>query len=284
MGARILIIEDNPANLELMSYLLRAYGHRVRSAMDGESGLEAVRREVPELIVCDLQLPRLDGYGVLARLRQHPAFGCIPIVAVTAFAMVGDREKVLAAGFDGYITKPISPETFVPQVESFLSPAERAQPRPAAPAAAEEPPPPALPRRATLLVVDDSPVNVALVRSTLEPFGYEIVAARSKAEALDLARRRRPDLILSDVHMPQGDGYELIRAVKADSLLRDVPFVFISSTIWPQQDLREGLGLGAAEFILRPIEPGALLARIEACLPLGGDEDALSPPDEDEGD
>ncbi|MGH9362053.1 MAG: response regulator, partial [Thermoanaerobaculia bacterium] len=120
MGARLLIIEDNPANLALMSYLLHAYGHEVRSAMDGESGLEEVRRNAPELVICDLQLPRLDGYGVLARLRQHPVFGAIPVVAVTAFAMVGDRDRVLAAGFDGYIAKPISPETFVRQVEAFL--------------------------------------------------------------------------------------------------------------------------------------------------------------------
>src|SRR5689334_18532480 len=120
MGARILVIEDNPANLELMSYLLTAFGHTVLSAMDGEEGLEAARRENPDLIVCDIQIPKIHGLEVAQRLKSHPALRKIPLVAVTAFAMVGDRDKVLAAGFDGYIAKPIVPDKFTEQVCAFL--------------------------------------------------------------------------------------------------------------------------------------------------------------------
>lgn len=117
---RILVIEDNPANLELMSYLLKAFGYAVVSAADGVAGLEAARREMIDLIVCDVHLPLLDGYGVAASLKKHPVLRRIPLVAVTALAMVGDREKLLAAGFDGYIAKPIEPEKFVEQLEAFL--------------------------------------------------------------------------------------------------------------------------------------------------------------------
>jgi two-component system, cell cycle response regulator DivK len=120
MPARILIIEDNPTNLELMSFLLGAHGHTVLSAHDGESGIELARSERPDLILCDVQLPRLDGYGVVRLLKSEAASRSIPLIAVTAFAMVGDRDKMLAAGFDGYLPKPITPETFVGEVDLYL--------------------------------------------------------------------------------------------------------------------------------------------------------------------
>lgn len=120
MGYRILVIEDNPTNLELMTYLLKAFGHSTTSAGDGEAGVEMALATKPDLILCDLALPKLDGFGVARRLKAEPSVAAIPLIAVTASAMVGDRDKVLATGFDGYITKPITPESFVTEVEGFL--------------------------------------------------------------------------------------------------------------------------------------------------------------------
>lgn len=123
--ARILLIEDNEANLELMTYLLTAFGYTPLVAHDGEEGLERARRERPEAIVCDVQLPGIDGFGVAASLAADPVLRDVPLIAVTALAMVGDRDRVLAAGFDGYIDKPIVPERFVAQIEAFLPPDRR---------------------------------------------------------------------------------------------------------------------------------------------------------------
>ncbi len=120
MAARILIIEDNPANMELMVYLLEAFGHTPLQAYDGEQGVALALREMPSLIVCDVHLPKLDGYGVVSFLKNDAALCTIPIIAVTALAMVGDREKLMSSGFDGYIGKPIEPELFVSQIEEFL--------------------------------------------------------------------------------------------------------------------------------------------------------------------
>ena len=120
MGSRILVIEDNPTNMELMTYLLNAFGHTTITARDGEEGMEAALRHAPDLILCDLALPKLDGYGVARRLRAEPGLRTVPLIAVTASAMVGDRDKVIAVGFDGYISKPITPETFVAEVESYI--------------------------------------------------------------------------------------------------------------------------------------------------------------------
>ena len=122
MGSRILIIEDNATNLELMTYLLKAFGHTTIVATDGEQGVEVALRTAPELILCDLALPKLDGYGVARQLKAAPGLHRVPLIAVTASAMVGDRDKALGMGFDGYITKPIEPETFVTEVEGYLRP------------------------------------------------------------------------------------------------------------------------------------------------------------------
>ncbi len=118
--ARILVIEDNPTNLQLVVYLLRAFGHEVTGATDGGEGIDIARRDIPDLVLLDIHMPKMDGYEVGSRLRNEPGCRTIPIVAVTALAMVGDREKLLAAGFDGYIPKPIEPETFSAKVQEFL--------------------------------------------------------------------------------------------------------------------------------------------------------------------
>jgi two-component system cell cycle response regulator len=120
MPARILVIEDNNANLDLMTYLLKAFGHTTLVARDGEEGLETAYREALDLIICDIELPKVEGYEIARRLKSHSTLRNIPLIAVTAFAMVDDREKVMAAGFNGYIAKPIEPELFVGQVEAYL--------------------------------------------------------------------------------------------------------------------------------------------------------------------
>lgn len=120
MAARILVVEDNPASMELMGYLLQAAGHELLFAHDGREAIEIAERERPAAIVCDINLPRLDGYGILHHIKEHSGLKHIPCIAVTALAMVGDREKLLDAGFDGYISKPLAPETFVSDIEGFL--------------------------------------------------------------------------------------------------------------------------------------------------------------------
>ena len=266
MAARILVIEDNPTNLTLMGYLLKAFGHIVLTAIDGEQGLEAVRSEVPDLIICDVQIPKLDGYEVAKQLKNHPTLCKIPLIAVTALAMVGDREKMLAAGFDGYIPKPIDPEAFVPEVEALLHSTNSSLHHPVPPLAVQSPTRQINPATATILVVDNSTVNLSLMQITLEPCGYHVICAYDAEEALTLMRQTPLDLILSDVHMPRQDGYALIKAVKADPQLRAIPFAFISSTLWPEKDREIGLALGAVKFIVRPIGLRALLAAIEECL------------------
>ena len=121
MSARVLVIEDNASSLELMIYLLGSFGHMAFRACDGEEGIQVARSERPDLILCDVQLPAMDGHEVCRRLKNDPVLRSIPLVALTAYAMVGDREKMLAEGFDGYLSKPVNPEQVMDQLAPFLS-------------------------------------------------------------------------------------------------------------------------------------------------------------------
>lgn len=267
MSARILVIEDNPDNMELMTYLLRAYGHTALAANDGESGVEMTRRELPDLILCDIHLPKMDGYQLIRELKGDAASRRIPIVAVTALAMVGDREKMMAAGFDGYIAKPIMPETFIGQVEEFLRKDLRSQARTVVTETEPEPDPPKdrVPRGA-ILVVDDSEVNRELVRSILEPSGYAVTRVPCVRLALEAAQRNAFDLFVCDLHLPDVDGWDFLRTIKADPRLKSIPVMILTASVWGETDRARAQQMGANCFVMRPIEAEALLHEIESCL------------------
>lgn len=264
MTTRILVIEDNPTNMQLLVYLLEAFGYRPLCAVDGEQGLNVALREKPALIICDIQLPKLNGYEVARLFKSHPVLRDIPLIAMTAFAMVGDRERLLAAGFDAYFSKPIEPESFIQWLRHYLPRGYQPPPPAPAPAGVAAPSPPT--KNCTLLVLDNTPSNLALARSLFESLGYQVHTASNIREALRQAQALLPDLILSDICMAEGNGYDFIKLVKADPQLRAIPFVFITSTKVEEADRAAGRALGAAKHIIRPIEAQALVAEIEACL------------------
>lgn len=118
----ILVVEDNKASSDLMAYLLRAAGHQVLTCTDGADAIQIAGRQHPRVIVMDLQLERMSGIEAAALLAADPQLRAIPRIAVTAYAMVGDRDRVLKAGFQGYIGKPIEPTTFAAQIKAFFVP------------------------------------------------------------------------------------------------------------------------------------------------------------------
>lgn len=120
MNKRILLIEDNAQNRYLANFLLESRGWEMVHAEDGPTGVALAAQVVPALILLDIQLPGMDGYAVAQALRSDPALRDIPIIAVTSYAMAGDRERCLAAGCNGYIEKPIDPQTFAEEVERYI--------------------------------------------------------------------------------------------------------------------------------------------------------------------
>jgi len=118
---KILLVEDNPVNRRLAEFLLRSQGYQVRAATNAQEAFDTIKAERPDLILMDVQLPGMDGLEATRKLKAEPTTRDIPVVAVTSYAMKGDREKALAAGCSGYITKPIDKDTFVREVATVLS-------------------------------------------------------------------------------------------------------------------------------------------------------------------
>lgn len=120
MAYRILLVEDNPASLELMRYLLHSGGYETLLATNGQEALEHLSRTLPDLVLTDIQMPMLDGYELLSHIRANPGTRGLLVVALTAYSMPGDHERVIGAGFDGYMSKPIDPETILDELRHFL--------------------------------------------------------------------------------------------------------------------------------------------------------------------
>lgn len=120
MDKTILLVEDNEVNRRLAGFLLRSQGYQVREATTAAEAFEMLKNDRPDLIVMDIQLPGMDGLEITRKLKEQPATADIPVVAVTSFAMKGDREKALAAGCAGYVTKPIDKATFIQEVAAHV--------------------------------------------------------------------------------------------------------------------------------------------------------------------
>lgn len=126
--SRVLVIEDNEQNMYLVSFILEKNGYEVIQAWNGDEGVNLAVLNEPDLILLDIQLPVMDGYSVARAIRKKPSLAKTPMIAVTSYAMPGDRDQAMAAGCTGYIEKPIDPENFMLQVEQFVKGEERDNP------------------------------------------------------------------------------------------------------------------------------------------------------------
>jgi two-component system, cell cycle response regulator DivK len=120
MKQKILIIEDNEQNMYMLTYLLESNNYVVLQSFNGPDGIALAYKTAPDAILLDIQLPEMDGYSVARELRKNKDLNLIPIIAVTSYAMTGDKEKAFEAGATGYIEKPIDPDTFISQMEVFI--------------------------------------------------------------------------------------------------------------------------------------------------------------------
>jgi len=120
MKGRILIVEDNPLNMRLLEMVLRAKSYTLLKATNGEEALDMAMREQPDLIIMDIQLPKINGLEVTRKLRETPAFSHTPIIGVTAYAMKGDKEKVIESGCDAYLSKPINTRELPEMIAEML--------------------------------------------------------------------------------------------------------------------------------------------------------------------
>ena len=241
--------------------LLEAEHHEVFAVSDGREAVARAREIAPDLILMDLSLPILSGWEATRLIRADPATASIPVLAVTAHAMQGDRERALAAGCDGFIPKPINEETFAARVASYLGgqPSSRAP----GPARGDELPGGGPGR---ILVVDDQPDVARLLQEDLQADGHEVVAATSAAQALrDFESDGRFDLCVIDVMLGAESGYALTQTLSQRST-EFVPVLLLTAgTI----DREKGFDVGADDFIGKPIETVELRARARSLIRVG---------------
>ena len=267
----ILIVDDNPVNLKLARISLESEGYDVRTATDGEEAMVILREFRPRLILMDIQLPGVDGLELTRRLKADPATSDIIVVAVTAYAMKGDREKALSAGCDGYITKPIDPIQLPVQIGDYLG---RLGDAPVADVAGANPSPiasvpasTASPHKVagTILVVEDNPTTRKMFRVALASAGYEVLEAGDAGTALEMAARRPPDLIIQDLVLPDMDGLELVRRLRKQLGDTTVP-IFCASGFLSKLDEARSMKGGFSWVLVKPVDPILLVDLVKAHL------------------
>ncbi len=256
----VLVIEDNPTNLDLVQYLLHTLAHRVLVAVDGPAGLKIAREQLPDLVLCDVQLPGMDGYQLVRQLKQDPSTARLTVYAVTALAMVGDREAALRAGFDGYIAKPIIPEEFMRLIASILL--DSRTPGAPTPEPTGQETPQAAGTGPTVLVVDDSDSNLYLLSIWLGRAGFLFLGARTVQEGLRQAEVHRPAIIVCDLHLGLESGHTLVSEIRAHPFLSKTPVLLTSATE------AEAPGPDSSKVLLRD-EPERVIAAIRQLLSQG---------------
>lgn len=264
---RILVIEDNPKNRKLIRSLLEIHHFEVLEAPDAEAGIQMAGSCSPDLILMDIQLPGMDGLQATRIIKKTPELKDIGIVALTSYAMEGDSQKAEAAGCDGYLTKPIDTRRFIDDITPYLP--QKADAAGAKGLGPDEVEPP------KLLIVDDDPMNLKLLRAKLSKDYSRIVEAADGMSALEKANETLPDIILLDVMMPGLDGFEVTRQLKANPDTKEIPIILITALDGHDYKVM-GYEAGADDFLNKPINTFELLTRVKSLLQMKQCQDRLS--------
>ncbi len=256
---RVLIVDDEPDVVASIRFALESEGIECLEAENGPAALKLAIREHPDLILLDIMMPDMNGFEVAKLLKFNEEYRGIIIVMLTARTQFEDIAVGVETGADEYITKPFDMDFLVREVKQQLH--RRFRPVAPAPKARARPP------RKRILIVDDEPDVAHSVRYRLEFEGFECLVAEDGAQALEMARRDKPDLILLDVMLPKITGYGVARLLRLDDACRDVPVLMVTG-IGPGKYARWACESGVDEYITKPFDMDALVARIRQLLNL----------------
>ncbi len=259
---KVLIVEDNEMNLDMLSRRLTRRGYDVVAAIDGLAGVEAAKRERPDIVLMDMSLPELDGFEATRRVKAAPESSFIPVLALTAHALSEDRERCLAAGCDDFDTKPVQIDRLVNKIEALIERTRHQRPPDPEPPPVVETPKVA---PARVLVIDDNEANRILLSRRLEKEGYVVTCVNDGQEGLDTLANSAFDLVLCDIMMPKLNGFEVLERIKGAEELRHLPVIMISA-LDEMKGIVRAIEMGAEDYLPKPFDPVLLRARIEASL------------------
>jgi diguanylate cyclase (GGDEF)-like protein len=234
---KVLIVEDNPISRKLTRVALEADGLSVTEAPDGKSAIDAVTREIPDLILQDILLPDIDGFDLFGRLRSLPGAEKTPILALTGLISKGDEARLPEANFADYLFKPVDPSFLVSTVRAHLAASKTSVAMPG--------------HGRVVLAVDDDPKQLKLLATYLANLGFGVTTAKDGAEALAKAETTFPDAVISDVLMPRLDGFELCLAIRKHRRLNKIPVILLTNNYGDAGDKQLAADIGANALVMR---------------------------------
>jgi len=252
MTGKIMVVDDNAATRRMVRNALTRNGHDVIEAADGQTALELMKSEQPRVVLQDLGLPDTDGYQLVGELRRLARGTDVSILAFSGMVSDLDEARISRVGFDDIIAKPIAPARLVPLIEAHL---------PQTPAVGAQ-----FGHGRRLVIADDDPMQLKLAMFRLSRLGFEVEAVRDGLTALEAARRRTPDVLVSDVMMPQLDGFSLAMAVRQEPSLRSVPVVLVTSSYVDPADRELARRAGASDLVPRTPELAELIESLRTTL------------------
>jgi len=245
-ATKILIVDDSAVVRKSLTKLLEEAGAAVTAAEDGEQGLEKALAEAFDLIITDVEMPKLGGYALCLKLKNNPATRSTPVIILSTQDSDEAIERGFQAGATAYISKSEAMAQLKKTIEKVLDKSTFKQER-------------------TVLVVDDSKTIRFLVEKGLSEAGFHVLTATNGKEGLDMVKIRTPDLILSDINMPEMNGVDFCKQVKSDPEWAKVPFVVMSSHS-ERSLLRGMIEQGATTYIVKPFNLDQLVVTIENLL------------------
>jgi len=258
---KIMVVDDNAATRRMVRNALIRCGHDVIEAADAATALALMKSEQPRVVLQDLGLPGTDGYELVGELRRLAHGTDVSILAFSGFVSDLEEARISQVGFDDIISKPIAPARLVPLIEAHL-------PVAALPSAQ-------FGRGRRLVICDDDPMQLKLAMFRLSRLGFDVEAVADGRAALEAARRRTPDVLVSDVMMPEIDGFSLAMAVRQDPVLRGVPVVLVTSSYVEPADRELARRAGASDLVARTPELSELLDSLRSTLLSSGDAPQL---------
>ncbi|MCX5748095.1 MAG: response regulator, partial [Proteobacteria bacterium] len=242
----ILLADDSPLIHRHTVPILEEDGYLVISALDGEEALRLAQERRPDLVITDVEMPKLDGYGLCKALKSAPETAHLPVLICSSLGEATDLERGFDAGADDYLVKPVVPEELSTRVRALVLGSLPAS-------------------RERILVVDDSPAQRHYVGDCLARQGFEVTTAEDGAIALYKAQQIKPALVVSDYEMPNMTGFELVHALRRDPELRQIPVIMLTARD-TKRDMAQMRAVGASAYLVKPFSQDKCVALVERTL------------------
>lgn len=254
----VLVVDDDPDILDSLVVVLESLPIRLKTARDGRQCLDLIQEEIPDLLILDLLMPRLDGWGVIKELRSSPKYAALSIMVLTTVIEDASRRRYeLETGLEmdvqDYIEKPVAPADLIKRVKALL----------------EQP---------YILVVDDDPDVVEGVLAVLKSRPYRLASASDGRKCMAMIERNVPDLLILDLLMPRMDGWAVIRKLRSNPRYADLKIIVLTTVVEDasrrRYELETGMTMDVQAYLEKPVPPNELLQRVSLLLGENGNERA----------